>query len=104
VRVPPPESKIGLGANDEEGPGRMYGVEPLEIYIAPIHDVKSAGLGQQDVQDVDVVQFAVGNVNEGGDAAAQVQQRVKLDRRLGSAEVRPGKDREAQVDGLASRA
>jgi hypothetical protein len=48
---------------------------------------------------VNVVQFAVRNVDEARDVAAQVQQRVHLDRRLGRAEMRPRKDRQTKVDG-----
>ena len=99
VRVAPPITKVGLGADDEERPGGMHGVEPFEVHVAPVHDVESAGLGQQDVQDVDVVQFAIGDVNEGGNAAAQIQERVKLDRPFALSEPSPGKDRQAQIDG-----
>ena len=45
------------------------------------------------------MQFAVADVQERGDVAAQVQERVQLDRRLGRAKRRPRKHRQAQVDG-----
>ena len=45
------------------------------------------------------MQFAVGDVDEARDVAAQVDQRVQFDRRLGRAEWRPRKQRQAQVDG-----
>ena len=48
---------------------------------------------------MNVVQFAVRNVDEARDVAAQVQQRMHLDRRLGRAEMRPRKDRQTKVDG-----
>jgi hypothetical protein len=47
---------------------------------------------------VNVVQLAIRNVDEARDVAAQVQQRVHLDRRLGCAEMRPRKDRQTKVD------
>ena len=45
------------------------------------------------------MQFSVGNMDEAGDGAAQVEQRVQLDRRLGGAEWRPREQRQAEVDG-----
>src|ERR1700748_3206878 len=77
----------------------MQHVEPGEIDIAAIHDVDRARLGKQQVERVNVVQFAVRDVDEARDVAAQVQQRVHLDRRLGRAEMRPRKDRQTKVDG-----
>ena len=46
-----------------------------------------------------VVQPGLGNVDERGDVAAQVQQRVQLHPGLGGAEQGPGKHGQAQVDG-----
>jgi len=40
----------------------MQYVEPGEIHVAPIHDVKSSGFRQQDVEHVDILQFAIGNI------------------------------------------
>jgi len=47
---------------------------------------------------VNVVQLAIRHVDEARDVAAQVQQRVHLDRRFGGAEMRPRKDRQTKVD------
>ena len=43
--------------------------------------------------------LAVADVNESGDVAAQVQQRMHLDGGLGATKVRPRKDAQAEVDG-----
>jgi hypothetical protein len=56
---------------------------------------------------VNVVQLAIRHVDEARDVAAQVQQRVHLDRRpllspgagFGRAEMRPRKDRQTKIDG-----
>ncbi len=77
----------------------MQAIQPLEIDVAAIHDVEGAGLRYQQVEDIDIVQLAVGDVDEARNAAAQIQQRVHLHRRLGRAEVRPREHRQAQVDG-----
>ena len=76
----------------------MQGVQALEVDVAAIHDVVGARLGNQQVEDVDVVNLAVGDFDEGRDVAAQVDQGMQLDRRLGRAERRPRKQRQAQVD------
>ena len=99
MRVAALDLEIGLGAGDEEAAGLVKAVQPLEIEVAAIHDVEGAGLGQQLIEDVDVVHLAVADVDEGRDVAAQIQQRVQLDRRLGRAEGRPRKHRQAQIDG-----
>jgi hypothetical protein len=48
---------------------------------------------------VNVVQLAIRHVDEARDVAAQVQQRVHLDRRFGGAEMGPRKDRQTKIDG-----
>ena len=46
-----------------------------------------------------VVQLAVGDVDEAGNTAAQIEQRVHLHRSLGGSEMCPGEERQAQIDG-----
>src|SRR3989338_3267934 len=98
-RVHALESEIGFGASDEEAGGLIEAVEPLEVEVAAIHHVESAKLGKEHVEHVDVVQFAVGDVDETGDRPAQVEQRVQLHRRFGRAKLGPRKQRQAQVYG-----
>ena len=50
---------IGLVADHEEGGGEGEGEQALEVEVGAVHDVEGAGLGQQVVEDVDVVQFTV---------------------------------------------
>ena len=45
------------------------------------------------------MQFSVADMNEGGDVAAQIQQRMEFDGGLGLAEVGPGEHRKTQVYG-----
>jgi hypothetical protein len=45
------------------------------------------------------VHLAVGDVDEAWDVAAQVQQRMQLERSLGATGRRPREEREAQIDG-----
>src|SRR5277367_3259542 len=50
-------------------------------------------------QHVDVVHFAIRNVHKSGDIAAQVQQRMHLDRGLAPPKARPRKQPQTQIDG-----
>ena len=63
----------------------MQDEEPFEVHVAPVHDVEGAWLRQQDIEDVDVVQLAVGDMDESRDIAPQIQQGMEFDRRLGGA-------------------
>ena len=51
-------------------------VEPLEVQEISIDYLEGAGLDKQRVQHIDVEDFAVGDVDEGGDRSPQIEQRV----------------------------
>ena len=74
-------------------------MEPGEVDIAPVHDVKAASFEGDPVENADVVELAVGNVDEGRNVAPQAEQRMELDRAFVFTEARPRKQRQAQVDG-----
>lgn len=97
--IEPAEGQILFGPDDKEGQGFCQLVEPKEVEITTVYDVERADFQNQVVQNVDVVQLAVGNVDEGRDAAAKIEQGMQLDRPLGLSELCPGKDGQAQVDG-----
>ena len=63
------EQDVLLGAYHEERRAECEHEEALEIDVGPIHDVESAGLGKELVEDVDVVRFAIGNADKRGDVA-----------------------------------
>ena len=98
-RIDSPKPVVRLGACDEEGVCLMQHGQPSEVQIVSIHDVDRPGLQQQDVEHIDVAQLAVGEVDEAGNFAAQVQQRMHLHCGLGGAKQRPRKERQTQVDG-----
>src|SRR5665213_2034713 len=83
ARVAAVHLKVGLAASHEITAGQVHPVQPLEIEIAPIHDVESARLGHKLIEDIDLVHLAVADVKERGNIAAQIEQRVELDGRLG---------------------
>ena len=99
IGVSPSELGVALGPCHEEGMGLMNDVQPFEVQIAPIHQVERTGFEHQVVQHIDLVGLAVGDVNEAGNGAMQVQQRVQLDGRFGGAKWCPRMERQTQVDG-----
>ena len=56
-------------------------------------------LYRQDIEHIDIAHLAVADVNEAGNGAPQIEQRVQLDRRLGRAKRCPIEQTQAQVDG-----
>src|SRR5213594_3338428 len=90
--------EVGFGSGDKEAFRLVQLIKPLEVDVASVHDVESTRLGQQQVQNVDVVQFAIADVDERRDVTTQVQERVQLDSRLDRAKRSPRKDRQTQID------
>ena len=104
VRVSPAEVDPSLGASDEEGAATVEHVETLELHVGAIPHVERSGLGYDGVEDVDVVQFSVGNLNIGNlnqcrDRATQIEQSVHLDGGLVGSKPGSGEQRQAEVDG-----
>ncbi len=99
VRVAAAHLEVGLAAGHEVAARPMQPVQTLEIDIAPIHDIERARFGQQSIEDIDFVHLAVADMNKRRNIAAQIEQRVQLDRAFGRTEGRPGKHRQTQIDG-----
>src|SRR5665213_142024 len=93
------ELGIGLRPRDEEAAGLMHCVKALEVQIPAVHHVEGARLGHQQIEDVDIVELAVADMDEGGNSATQIEQRVQFHRRLGLAKRCPRKQRQTKVDG-----
>lgn len=85
MRIPPLGIEVGFGARYKEAARVVQAMEALEVDIASVHDVEGAGLGYQQVEDIDIVPFAVADVQEHGDVATQVPERVQLEGRFGRA-------------------
>ncbi len=73
-------------------------MQAQKIDVSLVDHVERAGLGRDLVQRPQVVGFGVRHPQKHGDSHAQVEHRVGLDPALASAEARPGKQRQAQVD------
>src|ERR1700746_137280 len=98
MRVTALDLEVRLATGHEEAAGLGEAMEALAVQEATIHDVEGAGLRPQVVEDVDLVHLAITDVNECGNVAAQIEQCVQLDGRLGRAERRPWKYRQTQIN------
>src|SRR5690606_935873 len=76
----------------------MQHIQPLEVEVASVQHIEGPGLREQQVQDIDVVEFSVRDVDEARDSAAQIEQGMNFDGCLGLLEARPRKQRQAQID------
>ena len=90
--------QVLFGPGDEEGQAKGKSMKPFEVEIPSIHHVIRSGFGKQFVEDVHVVPYAFGDLDERGDVPPQIQECVEFDGRLPLPESRPRKEGEAQVD------
>src|SRR3989338_318045 len=93
------KAQIRLGTRHEETACLVQTMQPGEVEIAAIHDVERPSFGNDLVENIHVVQLAVADVDEAGDIATQVEQRMQLDRRFGRTKRSPRKYRQTQIDG-----
>jgi hypothetical protein len=90
-RIQPAALKIRFGADDKEGLALMNEVETGKIEIGAVKDVETVGLGNQVIQDSDIVHFPVCYLDKRGDGASQIGKGMKLDGAFVFAEDGPGK-------------
>ena len=76
----------------------MKQIETLEVEIGAVHDIEGAGLRDEIVEGVDVVDFSLGNLDKRRDRAAQIQKRMELDGGFVFSESRPREKRKTQID------
>jgi len=76
----------------------MDAVEPIEIVVGAIPRQDRAWLQGNPVQRQYVVNLGRGQGHEGGNGTAQIQQRMRFDRRLGRAKVGLREHRQTQID------
>jgi len=98
MRVPPGTLQIGLGPCDKERPRLLEPEEPGEVEVAAVQHVVRPGEEDQHIEGLDVVELAVGDVDDLGEIPAQIEQRVEFDRALGLAKAGPREEREAEID------
>lgn len=99
MRLPTLRFEVGFGAYYKKAARLLQAFQPFEVDIASVHEVEGAGLGYQQIEHIGVVQFAVADLQKRGDIPAQVQKRVRFNRRLGRAKWCSRKHRPTRVDG-----
>lgn len=62
-------------------PVAAYRPQAFEVQIAPIHHIEGPRFGNQLIQHVDLVEFAIADEDERRNVAAQIQECVQFDRR-----------------------
>jgi len=74
-------------------------MKAIEIQIPPVDDVKGSWFEDQLIQDIDVVNFAMSNNDEGGNTSSEIQKRVQLHSTFVDSEFGPREKRQTQIDG-----
>jgi len=95
----PTSVHAALTAGNEERAALVKLEQPSKIQIAPVRDLKSARLDRQDIEHLDIAQFAIADMAESGDGHSQIQQRMHLHGGLGGAKRRPIEQTQTQDDG-----
>ena len=68
----PGEAQVVLGSDDKEVSGPRDQVEAFEIHVRAIHHRESSGVENEIVEPEHVVRTSAGDVNAGGNRAAQI--------------------------------
>jgi len=97
-RVEAPELEVAFGSGDEEGRCLMDGIKATEIQISTIDDVKGSWFEAQLIEDVDVVNLAVSDNDEGRDTSPQIQKGMQFHCALVGSEPGPREKGETQID------
>ena len=98
MRVAAAKLQIAFGPNHKEAQRLLQLIEPGKVEVAAIHNEVGAGLGHQDIEDVDVVHLAVRDIDKHWNGAAQIDHRMQLHGALGPTKVCPREQGEAQID------
>ena len=92
-------AEVLLGPGDEESTALMKPMPPGEVQVAAIHDVKRTDFPDELVEDVDIMNTASGDNDDGAKVALEGQQGMEFDGGFGAAERGPRKERKAEVNG-----
>ena len=98
-RVEASEPEVAFGPGDEEGRCLMDGMNTIEIQISTIDNVKGSWLEGQLIEDVDVVNLAVGDNDEGWNTSPEVQKGMQFHSAFVGSELGPWEKGETQIDG-----
>ena len=96
--IEPFELEVLFGPDHEEGRRTMDPVKTGKVRITPIEDIDGACFDRKIVEDIDLVDFSVGNHDNRRNASPQIEERMQFYRTLPFAKQRPGEKRKTQID------
>ena len=73
MRIKSAIERVGTGADDEEGTCQIEAIEAGEVDVAAIHDVETADLQHENIMCLIIRAFAIGDVNQTGNIATQIE-------------------------------
>ena len=98
-RIEAPEPEVAFGSGDKKGQCLMDSIKAIEIQIPTVDDIKGSWFEDQLIQNGDVVNFAMSDNNERGNASPEVQESVQFHSGFVGSEFGPRKKRQTQIDG-----
>ena len=93
------EPRVFLGPCDEKGEELSQDVESFEVQVSAVHDVEGSRFWNQDVKDIDVMARSIGDFDERGNVAAEIQECMHFNGGFMLTERCPGKEGKTKVDG-----
>ena len=87
-----------LLTDDKEGSGHSNLVKPGKVKVASVKDIARQRLVCEPVHGIDIMYVGIGDSVEHGNLRDDVHLSVDLDARLCASELRPSKERHAEVD------
>ena len=88
-----------LFADDKEGSGHCNLVKSSEVKVSPVKDIARQRLVCEPVHSIDIMHVGIGDTIEHGNLRDNIHLSMDLDARLRGSELRPSKERHAEVDG-----
>ena len=96
--VTPSVLDIPLCAGDEKRHVFCESIQTIKTEISPVHDIESTSFGNNLIKDACIVNFPVGDSDESGNIAPQIQQGVKLYCPFAFSISSPWKERKTKAD------
>ena len=90
--------EIRFGTGYKETASSMQCIEAGEVQVCPIHDVECSRFWNKEIENIDVVPLAVGDVDKAWYGTSEIQQCMDLDSCLCIAERCPREHRKAKID------
>ena len=98
-RIEASEPEVAFGSGDEEGRCLMDGIKAPEIEISTIDNVKGSWFEGHLIEDVDIMNLAVGDNDEGRNTSAEVQKSMQFHSGFVDSKLGPREKGQTQIDG-----